>query len=989
MQPSTSWPCAALATVVFLERARPSCCLFWGSVGTDPAPNPIGPTSHSYRGINLFRDSLRKSRKDRLWDATATAYLEFLTELTSAHTGLVDGLQKQKATRWPGSDWLGSSTKHPGRWKLLMLNQHHAYIYLGDLERYTQMLQESRSSALAGAGDENEADDTPRGRRAPKQRADWSCCREYYRRAAQMCPKNGKPYNQLAVLALYGENPLEAVYFYSRSLAVRQPILTARDGLIALYEKIRKKRKAVEKQACAIATAAAANSPTQAAAADQRDSRWRWTLPEQLSKLRSAGAAKDNDVLTSCRPIPAAVVSGEELSPRERTKRFAAAFLDVHGVLFSKVSVDEMARLESASLATLDGALASKALSPQRLVQVLLVAIFEVHNAAGTWSGDGAGPDAEDGDAPHSNPDPPSLVYTVSARLAFETGWLILDHCADSLARLTAEDVEGGRGHFLTCLPALGIFVDWMVSRPRIWSNGQAADGAQPRFWQSLCRCLNELSRKEPELQIPEEFDIWETLFDLDGSAPKADDDGGGDEDEEDDDGDAMTLLLAGRRGGSDDDGDDYDDYDDWSDSEEDGAESDDNSDSSGQAAKGEEAVVDTLAADVTVVEPPAVAANLVPVIPPDIARAAQEVGLELWEDIEIRGFVHLEGATSWREHQCAAAGRGGRSRAASAADDSPIQATKPQIKLALRLARIIALAGIPQAAAFVQFRYDDDTDILDFTAVADGSVAAPDPRGPASADRMVDAAAGAENVRDAPLPGAMADADAPVSPDAGDRDEELQSLQERRAQLETEMRSKDSDRADRDVEVRRVMELRDTAAKTARTVTPKVLFPDTNCFLDTLGLMVRLVECGVFKVSIPMMVVNELYSLQKGSPDGEHAHKKGLAEAARAAVAFLEAEFGKAQSVVTALTGAGSVLKTIEFRSETDTRAEDASNDDLILQSCVQFVNKHGGFDTTADGQVTCTVALLTGDINMKIKSHAADIPVRTIRDFSRWAFQ
>ena len=876
-----------------------------------------------------------------------------------------------------------------------MLNQHHAYISLGDLERYTQMLQESRSLVLASGGDENEAEDTLRGGRAPKQRANWGGCREYYRRAAQMCPKNGKPYNQLAVLALYGENPLEAVYFYSRSLAVRQPILTARDGLIALYEKIRKKRKRAvleTKQACAAGAVAAtaANSPAQAASADQNDSRWRWVRPEQLSKLRSAGAAKD-DVLTSHRPVPAAAVRSKEVSPRERTKRFAAAFLDVHGVLFSKVSVDEMTRLESASLATLDDALTSKALSPQRLVQVLLVAIFEVHNAARTWSGDGAtGPDAANSDAPDGTPEPPSLVYTISARLAFETGRLILDHCAESLSNLTAEEVESGRGYFLTCLPALGIFVDWMVSWPRIWSNDRSGDGAQARFWQSLCRCLNELSRKESELRIPEEFDIWETLFDLDSGAQHNADEDEADDDDDDENDDEMSLLLAGRRGGSDDDDDDYDD---WSHSEEDGADSDDNSDSDGQHSKveAEEDAGVEAAADGTSIESPAVATNVVPMIPPDIAQAAQEVGLEPWEDIEIRGYVYLEGATRWRENQCAT-GRGCRTRTASSADDSPaVSPTKPQIKLALRLARIIAVAGLPQATAFVQFRYDDDTDILDFTAVADDSVPVPGPRSPAGSDRVVDAAACGDDGERTLEPGADADADAPASsPDAGERDEELQSLQERRAQLETEMRSKDSDRADREVEVRRVIELRDAAAKTARTVTPKVLFPDTNCFLDTLGLLVRLVECGMFKVSIPMMVVNELYSLQKGStPDGEHGHKKGLAETARAAVAFLEAEFGTAQSVVTALTGAGSVLKTIAFRSETDTRAEDASNDDLILQSCVQYVKKHGGIDTAADGQVTCTVALLTGDINMKIKSHAADIPVRTIQDFSRWAFQ
>jgi hypothetical protein len=46
----------------------------------------------------------------------------------------------------------------------------------------------------------------------------------------RLYPKNPKPYNQLAVLALNSEIAADVVYFYSRSLAVRKPFLTARDG---------------------------------------------------------------------------------------------------------------------------------------------------------------------------------------------------------------------------------------------------------------------------------------------------------------------------------------------------------------------------------------------------------------------------------------------------------------------------------------------------------------------------------------------------------------------------------------------------------------------------------------------------------------------------------------------------------------------------------------------------------------------------------------
>ena len=77
----------------------------------------------------------------------------------------------------------------------------------------------------------------------------------------QLYPKNGKPYNQLAVLAVHTENMVEAVYYYARSLAVRSPILTARDALANVFEKVRCKYQKVNRQPSpGVATAAEALS---------------------------------------------------------------------------------------------------------------------------------------------------------------------------------------------------------------------------------------------------------------------------------------------------------------------------------------------------------------------------------------------------------------------------------------------------------------------------------------------------------------------------------------------------------------------------------------------------------------------------------------------------------------------------------------------------------------------------------------------------------
>lgn len=87
-------------------------------------------------------------------------------------------------------------------------------IFLGDIERYNQNLASLK---------------------------DWSIARSYYLKATKIAPRNGKPYNQLAVVAVYAKRRLDAVYYYIRSLCVSNSILTAREKLHAVFDDIQRK----------------------------------------------------------------------------------------------------------------------------------------------------------------------------------------------------------------------------------------------------------------------------------------------------------------------------------------------------------------------------------------------------------------------------------------------------------------------------------------------------------------------------------------------------------------------------------------------------------------------------------------------------------------------------------------------------------------------------------------------------------------------------
>lgn len=96
------------------------------------------------------------------------------------------------------------------------LSCHRCYIFLGDLARYHRDLYRCEDS-------------------------DWSCASIYYEKAISLVPDSGNPHNQLAVLATYIEDDLDAVYHYFRGLAVAHPFLTARENLVVLFEKNRVK----------------------------------------------------------------------------------------------------------------------------------------------------------------------------------------------------------------------------------------------------------------------------------------------------------------------------------------------------------------------------------------------------------------------------------------------------------------------------------------------------------------------------------------------------------------------------------------------------------------------------------------------------------------------------------------------------------------------------------------------------------------------------
>ncbi|KAL5463785.1 hypothetical protein EMCRGX_G032719 [Ephydatia muelleri] len=202
------------------------------------------------------------------------------------------------------------------------------YVYLGDLARYREQL-------------------------APKP--DWSKPREYYFNAQLLAPKDGRPYNQLAVVAISAQRRLDAVYFYMRSLAAKNQWLSAHDSLVGIFEDTCRKAKKVEEEE----KARRCNTNKEQKKGPREPStrhvprkgairrKETWVMPgtEESLKMRSsrhsAGRRPPGMEQSGCAGEGVAIAEQcEQVVTSELNRKLTSAFLVVHGKLFTKIGIE-------------------------------------------------------------------------------------------------------------------------------------------------------------------------------------------------------------------------------------------------------------------------------------------------------------------------------------------------------------------------------------------------------------------------------------------------------------------------------------------------------------------------------------------------------------------------------------------------------------------------------------------------------------------------
>ncbi|KAL4647573.1 telomerase-binding protein EST1A isoform X1 [Arapaima gigas] len=355
--------------------------------------------------------------------------------------------------------------------------------------------------------------------------------RSWYLKAQHIAPKNGRPYNQLALLAVYTKRKLDAVYYYMRSLAASNPILTAKESLMSLFEETKRKADQLERSQ--------QREPEGPSHAPRGSSGWRGGEPARVEIwVRPGGRCGSGSGATSRTGSESGRESEQDselgmLTASDLNKRFILSFLHAHGKLFTKVGMETFPGVASHVLQEFRALLQHSPcpLGSTRMLQIVTINMFAVHNAQSREGQSGMR----------------SVLEEQATALGLAMFALLVQRCTELLADTPRvhcvqgnEDCELGGDEVVETqdmvqvsdflpdlkelLPSVKVWSDWMLGHPEQWnpppSNLPLPCRSSPDVWQHLADLCNALASVDH------------------GEAPlyKADGDGESDED--------LRLLL-------------------------------------------------------------------------------------------------------------------------------------------------------------------------------------------------------------------------------------------------------------------------------------------------------------------------------------------------------------------------------------------------------------------------------------------------------------
>ncbi|XP_009993429.1 PREDICTED: telomerase-binding protein EST1A [Chaetura pelagica] len=220
--------------------------------------------------------------------------------------------------------------------------------------------------------------DICRYREQANDTANYGKARSWYLKAQQIAPKNGRPYNQLALLAIYTRRKLDAVYYYMRSLAASNPILTAKESLMSLFEETKRKAEQMEQRkhqmldlspSCRVK----GKKSMLRQVGDDATRLEIWIHPSHPRSSQGHESGRDSEQDNGL----------GNLSPSDLNKRFILSFLHAHGKLFTRIGMETFPAVAEEVLREFQVLLqhSPPPIGSNRMLQLVAINMFAVYNS--------------------------------------------------------------------------------------------------------------------------------------------------------------------------------------------------------------------------------------------------------------------------------------------------------------------------------------------------------------------------------------------------------------------------------------------------------------------------------------------------------------------------------------------------------------------------------------------------------------------------------
>ncbi|XP_054290937.1 telomerase-binding protein EST1A isoform X2 [Macrosteles quadrilineatus] len=357
----------------------------------------------------------------------------------------------------------GSSQAKGKPVSLALVSAQKILLFLGDLARYREQVQDTANYGLA---------------------------RQWYMKAQQLNPKNGRPYYQLAILAMCVTRKFDAIYYYMRSLIAATPVVSAKESLLTLFDENRKKFEQSERMRHEERELREREKMKEKEGdRNNRSHQLRreiWIHPEggrRVHRTTSTSAHTDSDSETELGALP----------HLELSKRFYMSFIHVHGKLFMKVGMESFPSAALQMLRQLRALLQHSPLplTNTRLLQLLALNMFSIENTQLKNS--------ELGPGYRSAMQESALIVSLQMFniLLERTNQLLIDQQNNTYKHIVSDDVQ-------TLLPAIKVWCDWLLCHSSVWNPPPSCHdyrvGPAGDVWARLATLVNLLEKVDCQL---------------------------------------------------------------------------------------------------------------------------------------------------------------------------------------------------------------------------------------------------------------------------------------------------------------------------------------------------------------------------------------------------------------------------------------------------------------------------------------------------------